>query len=58
MYGIIDCDIMATFFREKVTASTVTSIILALVGIGLLYKGDAGVLLSTMAFCRIADCDG
>ena len=48
MYGIIDCDIMATFFREKVTASTVTSIILALVGIGLLYKGDAGVSLSTM----------
>ena len=40
--------IMATFFREKVTASTVTSIILALVGIGLLYKGDAGVSLSTM----------
>ena len=30
MYGIIDCDIMATFFREKVTASTVTSIILAI----------------------------
>ena len=48
MYGIIDCDIMETFFREKVTASTVTSIILALVGIGLLYKGDAGVSLSTM----------
>ena len=46
MYGIIDCDIMATFFREKVTASTVTSIILALVGIGLLYKGDAGVSLA------------
>ena len=40
--------IMASFFKEKVTASTVTSIILALVGIGLLYKGDAGVSLSTM----------
>ncbi len=48
VYPVMVAVIMATFFREKVTASTVTSIILALVGIGLLYKGDAGVSLSTM----------
>ena len=48
VYPVMVAVIMATFFREKVTASTVTSIIFALVGIGLLYKGDAGVSLSTM----------
>ena len=48
VYPVMVAVIMATFFREKVMASTVTSIILALVGIGLLYKGDAGVSLSTM----------
>ena len=46
VYPVMVAVIMATFFREKVT--TITSIILALVGIGLLYKGDAGVSLSTM----------
>ena len=48
VYPVMVAIIMASFFKEKVTASTVTSIILALVGIGLLYKGDAGVSLSTM----------
>ena len=46
VYPVMVAVIMATFFREKVTASTVTSIILALTGIGLLYSGDAGVALS------------
>ena len=46
VYPVMVAVIMATFFREKVTASTVTSIILALTGIGLLYSGDAGVSLS------------
>ena len=48
VYPVMVAVIMATFFREKVAASTVTAIILALVGIGLLYKGDAGVSLSLM----------
>jgi len=48
VYPVMVAVIMATFFREKVTASTVTSIILALAGIGLLYKGDAGVSLSAI----------
>ena len=46
VYPVMVAVIMATFLREKVTASTVTSIILALTGIGLLYSGDAGVALS------------
>lgn len=46
VYPVMVAVIMATFFREKVTASTVTSIILALTGIGLLYRCDAGVSLS------------
>ena len=48
VYPVMVAIIMATFFREKVTASTVTAIILALAGIGLLYKGDAGVSLSAI----------
>ena len=48
VYPVMVAVIMASFFREKVTASTITSIILALVGIGLLYKGDAGISLSTI----------
>lgn len=38
--------IMAVFFKEKVTAVTVVSIILALSGISLLYKGGDGATLS------------
>ena len=48
VYPVMVAVIMATFFKEKVTASTITSIILALVGIGLLYRGDAGISLSTI----------
>ena len=48
VYPVMVAVIMATFFREKVTATAVTSIILALAGIGLLYRGDAGVSLSTI----------
>jgi drug/metabolite transporter (DMT)-like permease len=48
VYPVMVAVIMAMFFREKVTASTVTAIILALTGIGLLYRGDAGMSLSTM----------
>ena len=48
VYPVMVAVIMATCFREKVTASTVTAIILALAGIGLLYRGDAGASLSGM----------
>ncbi len=46
VYPVMVAVIMATCFREKVTARAVTAIILALAGIGLLYRGDAGVTLS------------
>ena len=48
VYPVMVAVIMAAFFRERVTFSTVTAIILALVGIGLLYKGHSDILLSTM----------
>ena len=48
VYPVMVAVIMATFFREKVTATTITSIVLALAGIGLLYRGDAGTSLSMM----------
>ncbi len=48
VYPVMVAVIMATCFKEKVMASTVIAIILALVGIGLLYRGDAGVSLSTL----------
>ena len=39
---------MAVFFKERVTAMTVIAIVLSLIGIGLLYKGGAGVTLSVV----------
>lgn len=48
VYPVMVAVIMAAFFREKVTATTVSAIVLALTGIGLLYKGDGGVSLSAM----------
>ena len=47
VYPVMVAVIMAAFFGEKVRATTVTAIILALSGIGLLYRGDMGVSLST-----------
>ena len=47
VYPVMVAVIMATCFHEKVTLSTVLAIVLALVGIVLLYQGDAGISLST-----------
>lgn len=46
VYPVMVAIIMAAFFKEKITLATVSSIILALVGIGLLYKGGEGATLS------------
>jgi len=46
VYPIVVALIMAVGFREKVTIQTVVCIILALAGIGLLYKGEDGSTLS------------
>ena len=48
VYPVMVAVIMAAFFREQVTLSTTTAIVLALGGIGLLYQGDTNVRLSTM----------
>lgn len=46
IYPVMVAVLMAVFFKERVTAVTVISIILALSGIGLLYKGGDGTTLS------------
>lgn len=48
VYPVMVAVIMAIFFKEKVTSMTVMAIVLSLVGIGLLYKGGAGVSLSVI----------
>lgn len=48
VYPVMVAVIMAIFFRERVTAITVVAIVLALVGIGLLYKGGDGATLSVV----------
>lgn len=48
VYPVMVAVMMAAFFKERVTFSTVASILLALFGIVLLYRGDAHASLSTM----------
>ena len=48
VYPVMVAVIMALFFKEKVTSMTVVAIVMSLVGIGLLYKGGAGVSLSVI----------
>lgn len=48
VYPVMVAVIMAVFFKEKVTPITIVSIVLALSGISLLYKGGDGAVLSTV----------
>ncbi len=48
LYPVMVAVIMAVFYKEKITVVAMLSIIMALAGIGLLYKGDDGVALSTI----------
>jgi len=48
VYPVMVAVIMAVFFKERVTTMTVVAIVMSLVGIGLLYKGGAGVTLSVI----------
>ena len=48
VYPVMVAVIMATFFRERITLSTVMAICLALTGIGLLYRGDVDTTPSAM----------
>ena len=47
VYPVMVAVIMAVCFHEKVTPVTIFSIVLALAGIALLYKGEDGATLST-----------
>ena len=47
VYPVMVAVIMAMFFKERVTAMTVIAIVMSLVGIGLLYKGETGASLSS-----------
>ena len=53
VYPVMVAIIMATCFKEQVTASTVMAILLALVGIGLLYRGGTGATLSTIGILLV-----
>ena len=53
VYPVMVAVIMAAFFKESVTLSTVSAIILALLGIGLLYRGVEGATLSTMGIILV-----
>lgn len=46
VYPVMVAVMMTVFFKEKLTMVTVVSIVLALSGIGLLYKGDNGDVLN------------
>ena len=48
VYPVMVAVIMALFFKERVTVMTVIAIVMSLVGIGLLYKGETGASLSAM----------
>lgn len=48
VYPVMTAAIMAVFFKEKLTLSTVASIALSFVGVALLYWSDKGGTLSTL----------
>lgn len=48
VYPIMVAAIMAIFFKEKITITTIFSILLSLAGISLLYKDESGATLSTI----------
>ncbi len=47
-YPILVALIMAIFFKEKINAITIVSIILGLIGVFLLYLGDGKIVVSTI----------
>ncbi|MBO4597845.1 MAG: DMT family transporter [Bacteroidaceae bacterium] len=53
VYPVLVAVIMSIFFKEKVTKSTISSIILSLAGIALLYRGGEGATLSTVGIVLV-----
>lgn len=53
VYPIMTAVLMAAFFHEKITRATATAILLAVSGVGLLYRGDGDTSLSTAGFALV-----
>ncbi len=53
IYPVLVAIIMAIFFKEKLTKTTIFSIILTTFGISLLYNGENGVTLNPKGICII-----
>lgn len=53
VYPIMVAIIMAVFFREKISIKTLLCILLALSGIGLLYRGGDGTALSAVGMALV-----
>lgn len=53
LYPVMVAVIMALFFRERITAVTVLSILLALAGIALLYRGGDGATLNPVGVALV-----
>ncbi len=53
VYPIMTAVLMTVFFHEKVTWTTSLAILLAVLGVGLLYQGDGDEKLSTTGFALV-----
>lgn len=53
VYPIMTAILMTVFFHERVTWTTSLAILLAVVGVGLLYQGDGNEKLSTAGFALV-----
>ncbi len=53
VYPIMTAVLMTVFFHEKVTWTTTIAILLAVSGVGLLYRGDGDEKLSTAGFALV-----
>lgn len=53
VYPIMTAVLMTTFFHEHVTWQTALSILMALLGVALLYRGDGGVVLDPTGFVLV-----
>ncbi len=53
VYPILTAVLMTVFFHERVTWTTALAILLALLGVALLYRGEGGVVLNTLGFVLV-----
>ncbi len=53
VYPILTAVLMTVFFHEKVTWTTALAILLAVLGVALLYRGEGGVVLNTLGFVLV-----